>query len=189
MHFNNVGLLATVLLASTASALPRIPQHGAVAAAGALDPLQKTGNLMQRSEANTATNDNEDLMYTYHGDDDVPKHRGFGGIRKTERSEAGTATNDNEDLMYTYHGDDDAPYHRGFGGIRKMERSEAGTATENGADIQIPHAPAGQDVGGVTQRSEEETASKENADFWGPGGGGYGGYGGNGDSNGQGGYY
>ncbi|OJI88484.1 hypothetical protein ASPTUDRAFT_35465 [Aspergillus tubingensis CBS 134.48] len=146
MHFSNVGLLATALLAATATALPRMPQHGAVAVAGGTSDLsQKGGNLMQRSEEKTASQDNADFLVNFgdetdsedegDGQDSRVTHKYHGKRSPKQRSEEGTATLNNEDLMYSATGDE------GFPNLRAPWR------------------------GGKTERSEEETASKDNADF------------------------
>ncbi|RAH53702.1 hypothetical protein BO85DRAFT_523369 [Aspergillus piperis CBS 112811] len=127
MYPKNLGLLATALLAATASALPRtVPPNNNDLAAGtvAVDQSQDGSHLVQRSEEETAGKDNADLWGPHGG----------------------------------YAGDDE--------GISP---------------------PRGWKKDGKTERSEDETASKDNADFWAPHG--YGGYGGYGNSYGQGGYY
>lgn len=122
-------------------------------------------SLMQRSEQKTASQDNADFLVNFgdetdsedegDGQDSRVTHRYHGKRSLKQRSEEGTATLNNEDLMYSATGDE------GFPNLRAPWR------------------------GGKTERSEEETASQDNADFGGPGGE-YGGYGGYGDNNGQG---
>ncbi|OJZ81696.1 hypothetical protein ASPFODRAFT_145408 [Aspergillus luchuensis CBS 106.47] len=89
MHYNNVGLLATALLASTATAIPRIPYNVAVAAAGGTsDPSQEGRNVMQRSEEKTASQGNADFLL-----DAVGGQLG----RRTEQK---TASKDNADFLF-----------------------------------------------------------------------------------------
>ncbi|BCS17006.1 hypothetical protein AKAW_07254 [Aspergillus luchuensis IFO 4308] len=184
MHYNNVGLLATALLASTATAIPRIPHHVAVAAAGGTsDPSQEGRNVMQRSEEKTASQGNADFLL-----DTV-------GGQLGRRSEQKTASKDNADFLFDLgdktdsedegDGQNSRVIHRYHGKRSLEQRSEAGTATLSNEDLM--YSATGDEGfpnlralwrGGKTERSEE-TASKDNADFWGPGGG----YGGYGDSN------
>lgn len=100
---------------------------------------------MQRSEEKTASQDNADFLVNFgdetdsedegDGQDSRVTHKYHGKRSLKQRSEEGTATLNNEDLMYSATGDE------GFPNLRAPWR------------------------GGKTERSEEETASKDNADF------------------------
>ncbi|KAI2849955.1 hypothetical protein CBS11350_1868 [Aspergillus niger] len=191
MYPKNFGLLATAFLAATVSALPRTVQphqDGLAASIVTLDQSPEGGDLMQRSEAETATGDGADWEIP-HAHPRLPYYSGSdnGGNKGVlQRSEANTATNDNEDLMYSVRGDDgDVPPQNGWG-RGNVKRSEANTATNDNEDFMF-NATGDDDVPhwhgrgrGNVKRSEAETASKDNAEFW-PGGryGGYGGYSGN----------
>ncbi|PYH67940.1 uncharacterized protein BO88DRAFT_488933 [Aspergillus vadensis CBS 113365] len=142
MHFNNVGLLATAFLASTATALPRIPHHGAVAAAGGTSgPSQEGGNLMQRSEEKTASQDNADFLL-----DTV-------GGQLGRRAEQKTASKDNADFLLNLGDETDSDYESDYGytGRRRRRRHHVVSTRETGNSLM--------------QRSEQKTASKDNADF------------------------
>ncbi|PWY71285.1 hypothetical protein BO83DRAFT_417884 [Aspergillus eucalypticola CBS 122712] len=161
MHFNNVGLLATVVLASTASALPRMPHNGAVAAAaGGLDPSQKSGNLIQRSEEQTtASQDNAAFLFSVDDGEDSDDEGDNGSTTRhyhvsnhdngndlMQRSEEKTASQDNADFLVNLgdETDNDTDYEYDSGQLTRVknhgkrslkQRSEAGTATLNNEDL------------------------------------------------------